>query len=143
MQTAAAAKGLYRSIDNGTSFVRISGGAGTGLPDQEVSDLVADPSNPNRFYAAEPVPNRAAPTGYEGVYKSEDGGLTWTVITTGWSIAVPVGQFRSARSVFSELSRSSGLAIGAIQTAQQPRHISLGHDIQSRMQREIGPSVTA
>jgi hypothetical protein len=78
-----AAKGLYRSIDNGASFVRISGGAGTGLPDQEVSDLVADPSNPSRFYAAVPVPNRAAPTGHEGIYKSEDGGLTWSVMNNG------------------------------------------------------------
>src|SRR5262249_50827376 len=78
------AKGLYRSTDNGASFVRISGGVGTGLPDQDVSDLVADPSNPNWFYAAVPVPYyTSAPTGHEGIYKSEDGGLTWAAVNTG------------------------------------------------------------
>jgi hypothetical protein len=75
--------GVYRSTDGGNSFVRMSGGAGTGLPDQAVSDLVADPSNPNRFYAAVPAPFSAGPTGNEGIYRSDDGGLTWTQINTG------------------------------------------------------------
>jgi hypothetical protein len=75
--------GLYRSTDNGASFVRISGADGTGLPDQEVSDLVADPSNPNRFYAAVPTPFNASPTGNEGIYRSDDGGLTWAPVNTG------------------------------------------------------------
>src|SRR5262249_47423421 len=59
------------------------GGAGTGLPDQAVSDLVADPSNPNRFYAAVPAPFRAGATGNEGIYRSDDGGLTWVSASTG------------------------------------------------------------
>jgi hypothetical protein len=75
--------GVYRSTDGGAHFTRISGAAGTGLPDQAVSDLVADPSNPNRFYAAVPVPVSGAPTGQEGVYRSEDGGLSWTPVNTG------------------------------------------------------------
>jgi hypothetical protein len=77
------AGGVYRSNDNGEHFTRISGAAGTGLPDQAVSDLVADPSNPNRFYAAVPAPYTSAPTGHEGVFKSEDGGLTWAPVNTG------------------------------------------------------------
>src|SRR4051812_26587290 len=40
------AGGVYRSTDSGAHFTRISGGTGTGLPGQAVSDLVADPSNP-------------------------------------------------------------------------------------------------
>src|SRR5262245_33600155 len=77
--------GVYRSTDNGTHFTRISGAAGTGLPGQAVSDLVADPSNPNRFYAAVALPISGTPTGQEGVYKSEDGGLTWAGVNTGLS----------------------------------------------------------
>src|SRR5262249_27507853 len=92
-----AAKGLYRSTDNGVSFVRISGAAGTGLPDQDVSDLIADPSNPNRFYAAVPVPYHSAPTGHEGIYKSEDGGLTWAAVNTG--LPALGGTFRMLLSV--------------------------------------------
>ena len=79
------AGGVYRSTDNGEHFTRISGGAGTGLPDQAVSDLVADPSNPSRFYTAVPAPLTSAPTGREGVYKSDDGGLTWAPVNTGLS----------------------------------------------------------
>jgi hypothetical protein len=75
--------GVYRSTDNGSSFVRKSGAAGTGLPDQPVSDLVADPSNPNRFYAAVPTPLLGAPTGQEGIYRSDDGGLTWAPVNMG------------------------------------------------------------
>jgi hypothetical protein len=73
--------GVYRSTDTGDSFDRISGGAGTGLPDQAVSDLVADPSNPNRFYAAVPAPFTAGATGNEGIYRSDDGGLTWVSVS--------------------------------------------------------------
>src|SRR5262249_29894553 len=57
---------------------------GSGLPDQGVSDLVADPSNPLRFYAAVPLPfGSSTPTGKEGIYRSDDGGLTWTHADTG------------------------------------------------------------
>jgi hypothetical protein len=76
--------GLYRSNDGGVSFTRISGAPGSGLPDQGVSDLVADPSNPMRFYAAVPLPfGSATPTGMEGIYRSDDGGLTWTHADAG------------------------------------------------------------
>src|SRR5262249_1977581 len=76
--------GVYRSTDGGVSFTRISGAADSGLPDQGVSDLVADPSNPLRFYAAVPLPfGSAIPTGNEGIYRTEDGGLTWTHADAG------------------------------------------------------------
>src|SRR5262249_24314304 len=76
--------GVYRSTDSGASFVHISGAAGTGLPNQDVSDLVADPGNPGRFYAAVPIPSGApAPTGNEGIYRSDHGGLTWTSASAG------------------------------------------------------------
>jgi hypothetical protein len=84
------AGGVYRSSNGGTSFTRISGAPGSGLPDQAVSDLVADPSNPSRFYAAVPLNwftngpyGQATPTGNEGIYRSDDGGLTWARVSTG------------------------------------------------------------
>jgi hypothetical protein len=74
--------GVYRSTDNGNSFQQISGAAGSGLPPEEVSDLVADPSNPYRFYAAVDafISNT---TGAEGVYRSDDGGMTWSSVSNG------------------------------------------------------------
>jgi hypothetical protein len=65
----------------GDTFVRLSGNGASGLPDQAVSNLVADPGNRNRFYAAVPAPFGA--TGSEGVYRSDDGGVTWIPVNTG------------------------------------------------------------
>src|SRR5262249_43497922 len=78
--------GVYRSTDDGNTFTRLSGNGVSGLPDQGVSDLVPDPGNPSRFYAAVPSPayqTGAGATGNEGVYRSDDGGQTWTSVSTG------------------------------------------------------------
>ena len=74
--------GVFRSTDLGESFVRVSGNGSSGLPDETVSSLVADPGNRNRYYAAVSSPFR---TGNEGVYRSDDGGVTWTVVNNGLS----------------------------------------------------------
>ncbi len=73
--------GVFRSTDRGNSFTRLSGNGTSGLPDKGVSSLVADPGNASRFYAA--VPALPAATGSEGVYRSDDGGVTWTSVSTG------------------------------------------------------------
>src|SRR5262245_48001163 len=68
--------GIYRSADGGTTYTRISGSAGSGLPSVGVGALAEDPSNPSQIYAA--VPGGLAPVDLGGMYTSEDGGLTWT-----------------------------------------------------------------
>jgi hypothetical protein len=73
--------GVWRSTDGGADFTRLSGAAGSGLPDAGVSDLVADPSNPNRFYAAVPV--AYSNDGNAGVFRSDDGGQTWAAVNSG------------------------------------------------------------
>lgn len=72
------AYGLFRSTDDGTSFNKISG-SGTGLPNGAVTSLVADPSNPSRFYAAV---QQSSFVGQTAVYVSNDTGATWTPIFT-------------------------------------------------------------
>jgi hypothetical protein len=92
--------GVFRSTDLGSSFTRLSGDGTSGLPDQGVSSLVADPGNSQRvgveqrsggdqrhkqgqqFYAAVAAVFAAA-TGNEGVYRSDDGGVTWISVSTG------------------------------------------------------------
>jgi len=64
--------GIYRSADGGNSFNLISGSGG--LPSGSITSLVADPGSPNRFYAARPT---------QGVFRSDDGGLTWSPVNTG------------------------------------------------------------
>ncbi|MDA1014410.1 MAG: hypothetical protein O3A00_08165 [Planctomycetota bacterium] len=61
---------LFRSIDNGVTWFRVSGV--NGIPVGSVHDLVADPSNINVYYAA---------VYGNGIYRSDDSGLTWTNIS--------------------------------------------------------------
>ncbi len=66
--------GVYRSTDNGSTFTRLSALPASNLPDAGCSSMVADPRNTNRVYAAIPA---------NGVYRSDDGGITWTNYDTG------------------------------------------------------------
>lgn len=71
--SARPSGGIYRSTDLGaTPFTQISGS--NGLPFGGVWDMVGDPTNPARLYAA---------VASNGIYKSEDTGLTWTPISNG------------------------------------------------------------
>jgi hypothetical protein len=63
--------GVYRSIDGGLDWTRISGTTTSKLPDGGVQSLVEDPTNPNIIYAG---------VVHEGVYQSLDAGLTWQPI---------------------------------------------------------------
>lgn len=76
--------GIYRSTDFGKSFDRISDNDFSNLPNQGVSSLVADPGDSKRFYAAVPSKSGVS-TGNEGIYRSDDGGLTWGLMNLGLS----------------------------------------------------------
>jgi hypothetical protein len=71
---AARGGGLFRSDDGGANFDTISGAPGTGLPGGDVSHLVADPANNQRYYAALPG---------QGIFISTDGGQTWGPVNNG------------------------------------------------------------
>jgi hypothetical protein len=62
--------GLFRSTDGGSSWTQVSGS--NGLPNQDVFDLVGDPTDPFRFY----VSVRAT-----GIFRSDDGGGTWVNVS--------------------------------------------------------------
>jgi hypothetical protein len=73
--------GVFRSSDGGVTFTQLSRNPVSGLPRAGVSDLVPDPGNANRFYAA--VPAAFGGGSNAGVYRSDDGGQTWTSVSSG------------------------------------------------------------
>ena len=77
-------RGLYKSTDGGESWTKVLGGnEWTG-----VTDVVMDPRNPDRLYAATWQRHRT-PAAYmgggpgSGIHKSTDGGETWTELEHG------------------------------------------------------------
>ena len=80
-------RGVFKTIDGGTSWTKLGGG----LPNDGragATDLVMDPANPDVLYAAFYHRLRRAwtftsggPRG--GIFKSTDGGTTWTKLTAG------------------------------------------------------------
>ncbi|MCP5026511.1 MAG: hypothetical protein GY929_09525 [Actinomycetia bacterium] len=72
---AALDEGIWRSTDGGRSWASAS----TGLPHGNVLDVAADPTDPDRFWAAlgaGPVSGENHVAG--GIWRSDDGGETWT-----------------------------------------------------------------
>jgi hypothetical protein len=73
--------GIFRSTDAGVTFTQISSGNGsaTGLPAGMTNDVVRDPANSSRLFTG--VVADAASGGQSGVYRSVDGGITWTRVS--------------------------------------------------------------
>jgi hypothetical protein len=116
--------GVYRSTDNGASFTRISGNGTSGLPSAGVSQLIADPANASRFYAG--VPEAFGAGVAAGVYRSDDGGVTWTPVNTGITglstslrILLSVHNDVSNNVVYADVINTSGTLSGVFRSANQ------------------------
>lgn len=77
-------RGVYKSTDGGDSWKKVLGGnAWTGA-----TDLLIDPRNPDRLYAATWQRHRTVAAyisggSGSGIYRTEDGGDTWQQLKTG------------------------------------------------------------
>ncbi len=60
-------RGIFRSTDSGATWTQIT----NGIPKSKVTDLLADPTNDNRFFAA---------VRGSGVYVTSDGGVSWAQV---------------------------------------------------------------
>jgi photosystem II stability/assembly factor-like uncharacterized protein len=87
---AAGIIGLFQSGDNGQTWQKVAG-----LP-STISDLSVDPTDPSRWIAATPA----------GVYRSEDRGQSWDVISPPWTVWDMA--FDQNNRLF--LARNSGIA---------------------------------
>jgi len=75
---AATVQGLQRSIDSGSTWRAINEGLPRGsLGQVTVQALAVHPANARQVYVV------AGPTGERGVYRSDDGGATWTLLWAG------------------------------------------------------------
>lgn len=124
--------GVYRSIDKGTHFTRLSGDGVSGLPDQGVSSLVADPGDPMRFYAAVPQKTGVGATGAEEVYTSTDGGVSWAPVNTGLTglntslrILLSVHNSLSMNAVYAMVISTSGNLQGVFRSENDGAWISM------------------
>ncbi len=70
LQAEIGSPPAYHSTDGGAAFSSSS----PGLVATELNDFLADPTSPGRVFAA---------GGYDGLFKSEDSGATWTKCTDG------------------------------------------------------------
>lgn len=67
------ADNVYRTTDNGATWIDMTGTGATGLPSVPVRSLVFHPSNPNLLYVGTEM----------GVFTSDDGGVTWALPQNG------------------------------------------------------------
>lgn len=75
---AAAGGGVWKTTDGGGSWTALT----DGLPDLAMGSLTVDPSSPSTIYAGSGEANFAQDSRYgEGLYKSTNGGASWTVYT--------------------------------------------------------------
>jgi hypothetical protein len=81
----AASGGIWKTTDGGQNWQDI----GHGLPSMTFGAIAIDPNNPETVYAGSGecvlIPNFHIYPG-NGLYKSTDGGQTWTLITNGFGL---------------------------------------------------------
>jgi uncharacterized protein (TIGR03437 family) len=78
--------GLWRSTDNGANWTPIT----DALPSLAIGAVAIDPANPNIIYVGTGEPNRSGDSYFgAGLFKTTDGGLTWTQITGPVSTSEP------------------------------------------------------
>jgi hypothetical protein len=102
--------GIWKTSDGGATWTNLT----TSINSQDSwSSVVIDPNTPSTVYAALGQPSGQPESGTNGVYKSTDGGATWTLLT-GASNGTIAGRISLA------ISKSNAPGILYVTTANPP-----------------------
>ncbi len=106
--------GIFRSVNGGSSFARVSGAAGSGLPLGRSLEMVSDPIDPSVLYAS--VSDAGA---NNGIYKSTNTGASWTRVSSPEmnNLIIDSGGSRTSNVQIS-VGRSNNLYVGIVNGGQ-------------------------
>jgi len=114
-----ANRGVWRSIDTGSTWTQVSGLAGSGLPTGTAFGLASDPANASRLYTN---------AGGDGIFLSTDTGATWSKV----SDAAMDGLFAAVDNVQIAVGTSNNVFVAIGNT------FFVQGDIDSRSSRLVG-----
>lgn len=114
-----ATGGIFRSADGGNTYTRISGAAGSGLPNAGVTDVVRDPLNSLRYYTAIPG---------QGIFRTLDGGLTWAAVNTGITTGLDGANARTLLAVHANAGAGTNTVWAVFANNQQLTAVYLSKD---------------
>ena len=108
--------GIYKSVDGGRTFTNM------GLRDTyQISEIATHPTNPDIVYVAA-VGHLFDYSGDRGLYKTTDGGATWTKLTSG----LPDDKRVGATVVAMDPDDPETLYVGMYNRLRQPFHMQSG-----------------
>lgn len=129
-----ARNGIYKTTNGGTSWTRLT----SGLPTSGVgrTSIALAPSRPQRLYAIFVRPSSPSSGGAStlGVYRTDNGGASWTRLTAAGSFQATYGWYLSVASVHPtnpDLAFFGGLSLrrttngGASFTSRTPPHVDI------------------